>query len=113
MMRAAGKVTALIGTIEYHLAGQSVAGGKHDAGIVGPVPDVHELEEMAGTHVTLEASSHALDLGRIFAMDFHTAGIHKFHARSSGLSPDDGGIFRRQARAVSSRGADLPRVSPC
>ena len=38
----------------------------------------HELEEMGGTHATLEASSHALDLGRIYAMNFHTAGFTNF-----------------------------------
>src|SRR6202022_429545 len=29
-------------------------------------------------HATLEASSHALDLGRIFAMNFHTAAYTNF-----------------------------------
>src|SRR5207248_1532923 len=38
----------------------------------------HDLEQMGGTHATLEASSHALDLGRIFAMNFHTAGFTNF-----------------------------------
>ena len=33
----------------------------------------HELEMEGGTHVTFEASSHALDLGRIYGMKFHTA----------------------------------------
>jgi UDP-N-acetylmuramoyl-L-alanyl-D-glutamate--2,6-diaminopimelate ligase len=33
----------------------------------------HELEVAGGSHATLEASSHALDLGRIYAMHFHTA----------------------------------------
>ena len=33
---------------------------------------------MGGTHATLEASSHALHLGRIYAMQFHTAGFTNF-----------------------------------
>ncbi|MBV9613349.1 MAG: UDP-N-acetylmuramoyl-L-alanyl-D-glutamate--2,6-diaminopimelate ligase [Acidobacteriaceae bacterium] len=33
---------------------------------------------MGGTHATLEASSHALDLGRIYAMHFHTAAFTNF-----------------------------------
>ena len=37
-----------------------------------------ELEQLGGTHATLEASSHALDLGRIFAMNFHTAAYTNF-----------------------------------
>ncbi len=39
---------------------------------------IRELEQMGGTHATLEASSHALDLGRIYAMNFHTAGFTNF-----------------------------------
>ncbi|MGH9623652.1 MAG: UDP-N-acetylmuramoyl-L-alanyl-D-glutamate--2,6-diaminopimelate ligase, partial [Bryobacteraceae bacterium] len=38
----------------------------------------HDLEEAGGTHATLEASSHALDLGRIYAMQFHTAAFTNF-----------------------------------
>jgi UDP-N-acetylmuramoyl-L-alanyl-D-glutamate--2,6-diaminopimelate ligase len=37
-----------------------------------------ELERLGGTHVTFEASSHALDLGRIYAMNVHTAGFTNF-----------------------------------
>ena len=32
-----------------------------------------ELERMGGTFATMEASSHALALGRIYGMHFHTA----------------------------------------
>jgi UDP-N-acetylmuramoyl-L-alanyl-D-glutamate--2,6-diaminopimelate ligase len=32
-----------------------------------------ELEQQGGTHATLEVSSHALELRRVFGMDFHTA----------------------------------------
>lgn len=73
ILRAAGNTTALIGTIEYHLAGR-----------VLPAPnttpeslDLHrlfaELEQERGSHVTLEVSSHALALGRVYCLDFHTA----------------------------------------
>lgn len=78
MLRASGKVTALIGTIEYHLAG-------HVLPAVNTTPEsldlfriFHDLEEAGGTHATLEASSHALDLGRIYAMRFHTAAFTNF-----------------------------------
>jgi UDP-N-acetylmuramoyl-L-alanyl-D-glutamate--2,6-diaminopimelate ligase len=73
MLRAAGEVTALIGTIEYHLAG-------HVLPAVNTTPEsldlfrmFSELEQAGGTHATLEASSHALDLGRIYAMRFQVA----------------------------------------
>src|SRR3569833_2912533 len=38
----------------------------------------HDLEQAGGTHATLEASSHALDLGRIYNMQFHTAAWTNF-----------------------------------
>jgi UDP-N-acetylmuramoyl-L-alanyl-D-glutamate--2,6-diaminopimelate ligase len=38
----------------------------------------HDLEQAGGTHATLEASSHALDLGRIYGMHFHTAAFTNF-----------------------------------
>ena len=78
MLRAAGKTTALIGTIEYHLAGRVLPAVNTTPESLDLFRMFHELEQMGGTHATLEASSHALDLGRIFAMEFHTAGFTNF-----------------------------------
>ncbi len=75
ILRAAGKVTALIGTIEYHLGGRVLPAVNTTPESLDLFHMFHELEEMGGTHATLEASSHALDLGRIYAMRFHTAGF--------------------------------------
>ncbi len=33
----------------------------------------HELEQAGGTHATMEVSSHALALGRVYGITFHTA----------------------------------------
>ncbi len=78
MLRAAGKTTALIGTIEYHLAGRVLPAVNTTPESLDLFRMFHELQEMGGTHATLEASSHALDLGRIYAMHFHTAGFTNF-----------------------------------
>ncbi len=78
MLRAAGKITALIGTIEYHLAGRVLPAVNTTPESLDLFRMFHELEEMGGTHATLEASSHALDLARIYAMQFHTAGFTNF-----------------------------------
>ncbi|MBV8549890.1 MAG: UDP-N-acetylmuramoyl-L-alanyl-D-glutamate--2,6-diaminopimelate ligase [Acidobacteriaceae bacterium] len=78
MLQAAGKVTALIGTIEYHLGGRVLPAVNTTPESLDLFRMFHDLEEMGGTHATLEASSHALDLGRIFAMNFHTAGFTNF-----------------------------------
>ena len=78
MLRAAGKTTALIGTIEYHLAGRVLPAVNTTPESLDFVRMFAELLEAGGTHATLEASSHALDLGRIYAMNFHTAGFTNF-----------------------------------
>ncbi len=78
ILRAAGKTTALIGTIEYHLAGRVLPAVNTTPESLDLFRMFSELEQMGGTHATLEASSHALDLGRIFAMSFHTAGFTNF-----------------------------------
>ena len=78
MLRAAGKTTALIGTIEYHLAGRVLPAVNTTPESLDLFRMFHDLEQMGGTHATLEASSHALDLGRIFAMEFRAAGFTNF-----------------------------------
>jgi UDP-N-acetylmuramoyl-L-alanyl-D-glutamate--2,6-diaminopimelate ligase len=73
ILRAAGKTTAVIGTIEYHLAGRVLPA-------VNTTPeslDLHrifaELAAAGGTHVTMEVSSHALALGRVYGVNFACA----------------------------------------
>ena len=73
ILRAAGKTTALVGTIEYHLAGRVLPA-------VNTTPeslDLHrlftELEAAGGSHAVMEVSSHALALGRVYGLNFHTA----------------------------------------
>lgn len=78
ILRTAGKTTALVGTIEYHLAGRVLPAVNTTPESLDLFRMFHELEQAGGTHATLEASSHALDLGRIYAMNFHTAAFTNF-----------------------------------
>src|ERR1700761_533350 len=78
ILRAAGKTTALIGTIEYHLANRVLPAINTTPESLDLFAMFAELEKLGGTHATLEASSHALDLRRIYAMDFHAAGFTNF-----------------------------------
>ena len=73
ILRAAGKTTALVGTIEYHLAGRVLPA-------VNTTPEsldlnrlLADLEKEGGTHAVMEVSSHALALGRVYGLQFHTA----------------------------------------
>lgn len=73
ILREAGLVTGLIGTIEYRLAGE-----RRDAPNTTPesldiMQFATELEKRGGEHLVSEISSHALALGRVYGFHFHTA----------------------------------------
>ena len=73
ILRAAGHTTALIGTIEYHLAGRVLPAVNTTPESLDLVRLFRELEAAGGSHVTMEVSSHALALGRVYGLRFHTA----------------------------------------
>jgi UDP-N-acetylmuramoyl-L-alanyl-D-glutamate--2,6-diaminopimelate ligase len=73
VLRASGHTTALVGTIEYHLAGRVLPAVNTTPESLDLVRLFAELERAGGTHATLEVSSHALALGRVYGFHFHTA----------------------------------------
>src|SRR5690349_18033415 len=73
ILRHAGKTTAVVGTIEYRLAGQVRAAVNTTPESLDLYRLFHELEQMGGSHATMEVSSHALALGRVYGIAFHTA----------------------------------------
>jgi len=73
IFRTAGGTTALIGTIEYHLGGQVLPAVNTTPESLDLYRLLADLERIGGTFATMEVSSHALALGRIYGMRFHTA----------------------------------------
>jgi UDP-N-acetylmuramoyl-L-alanyl-D-glutamate--2,6-diaminopimelate ligase len=73
VLRAAGHTTALIGTIEYHLAGRVLPAVNTTPESLDLVRIFDELLRAGGSHATMEVSSHALELGRVYGLRFHTA----------------------------------------
>jgi UDP-N-acetylmuramoyl-L-alanyl-D-glutamate--2,6-diaminopimelate ligase len=73
ILRGAGLTTALVGTIEYRLGPKILPA----ANTTPESLDLHrlfaELDQIGGTHATMEISSHALALGRVYGIEFHTA----------------------------------------
>jgi UDP-N-acetylmuramoyl-L-alanyl-D-glutamate--2,6-diaminopimelate ligase len=75
ILRAAGKTTMLAGTIEYHLGAKVLPA----ANTTPESLDLHRM--LAELHAmdshpkaaTMEVSSHALALGRVYGLQFHTA----------------------------------------
>ena len=73
VLRAAGHTTALLGTIEYHLAGRVLKAVNTTPESLDLVRLFAELESAGGSYVTMEVSSHALALRRVHGLRFHTA----------------------------------------
>jgi UDP-N-acetylmuramoyl-L-alanyl-D-glutamate--2,6-diaminopimelate ligase len=73
VLRTAGKTTALVGTIEYRVAGRTLAAVNTTPESLDLYRILHTLEQAGGTHATMEVSSHALALGRVYGMTFHSA----------------------------------------
>lgn len=73
LLHAAGKTTALAGTIEYRLAGKVFPAVNTTPESLDLFRLLSGLESLGGTHATLEVSSHALALGRVHGMRFRTA----------------------------------------
>jgi UDP-N-acetylmuramoyl-L-alanyl-D-glutamate--2,6-diaminopimelate ligase len=75
ILRTAGRTTMLAGTIEYHLGSKILPA----ANTTPESLDLHrmlaELDAMTGAAkcATMEVSSHALALGRVYALQFQTA----------------------------------------
>ncbi|HKW99696.1 MAG TPA: UDP-N-acetylmuramoyl-L-alanyl-D-glutamate--2,6-diaminopimelate ligase [Bryobacteraceae bacterium] len=73
ILRAAGNTTALIGTIEYRLGDRVLPAVNTTPESLDLYRLFAELEQIGGTFATMEVSSHALALGRVYGMRFHTA----------------------------------------
>jgi UDP-N-acetylmuramoyl-L-alanyl-D-glutamate--2,6-diaminopimelate ligase len=72
ILRAAGFVTGLMGTIEYRLAGKSRTAVNTTPRSLDTLRFAAELYAQGGTHLTMEVSSHALALERVYGFHFHT-----------------------------------------
>ncbi|MEQ1887192.1 MAG: UDP-N-acetylmuramoyl-L-alanyl-D-glutamate--2,6-diaminopimelate ligase [Bryobacteraceae bacterium] len=73
LLRSTGKTTAMIGTIEYRMADQVRGAANTTPESLDVFRMAAELERLGGTHFTMEVSSHALALARVYGMRFHTA----------------------------------------
>jgi UDP-N-acetylmuramoyl-L-alanyl-D-glutamate--2,6-diaminopimelate ligase len=73
LLRSAGNTTALIGTIEYHVAGEVRAAVNTTPESLDLYRLFDDLLRAGGSHATMEVSSHALALGRVYGVSFHTA----------------------------------------
>jgi UDP-N-acetylmuramoyl-L-alanyl-D-glutamate--2,6-diaminopimelate ligase len=78
VLRAAGKTTAMIGTIEYRMGKKTLPAPNTTPESLDLARLFSELHTLGGTHVTMEVSSHALGLGRVYGLQFQTAVFTNF-----------------------------------
>jgi UDP-N-acetylmuramoyl-L-alanyl-D-glutamate--2,6-diaminopimelate ligase len=98
LLRAAGKITGLIGTIEYRLADEARPSPNTTPESLDVMRFVSELEARGGTHLITEVSSHALALGRVHGFRFHTAvftNLTRDHLDFHGTMEEYGAAKRR------------------
>ncbi|MBI5282759.1 MAG: UDP-N-acetylmuramoyl-L-alanyl-D-glutamate--2,6-diaminopimelate ligase [Candidatus Solibacter usitatus] len=111
MLRHAGYVTGMAGTILYRLADRELPA-------VNTTPDSLDLARLmrqvcdaGGTHFTFEVSSHALALGRVDGFTFHTAvftNLTRDHLDFHGGMDD---YFAAKQRLFDGAGGPPPRFA--
>ncbi len=73
LLRSAGKTTARLGTIEHRIGDRAVPAVNTTPESLDVIRFLAELRNIGGSHATMEVSSHGLEIGRVFGMDFHAA----------------------------------------
>ncbi|WP_367136691.1 UDP-N-acetylmuramoyl-L-alanyl-D-glutamate--2,6-diaminopimelate ligase [Saccharothrix sp. HUAS TT1] len=102
-LRAAGRVTGLIGTVETR-----VAGSRLDSALTTPeAPDLQALLavmlECGTTDVTMEVSSHALRLGRVAGVGYAVGAFTNLSQDHLDFHPDMEDYFRTKAELFDGR----------
>jgi len=105
VLKAAGRETGLIGTVETRIAGERL-----DSALTTPeAPDLHALlavmEERGVTDVTMEVSSHALRLGRVGGVGFAVGAFTNLSQDHLDFHPDMEDYFRTKALLFDGRAA--------
>jgi UDP-N-acetylmuramoyl-L-alanyl-D-glutamate--2,6-diaminopimelate ligase len=111
IFRQNGNITGMIGTVEYRLAGRRLPAVNTTPESLDLFEFLVELGREAGTHATMEVSSHALALGRVYAMQFHTAvftNLTRDHLDFHGTMEE---YFAAKEQLFLSQGAPGPRYA--
>ena len=106
-----GKVPALIGTIEYHIAGRILAASH-------TTPESLELNQLftealasGATDAVMEVSSHALEQGRVFGFPFEAAVFTNLTRDHLDYHHDMESYFAAKRMLFTGQGARPPRIA--
>jgi UDP-N-acetylmuramoyl-L-alanyl-D-glutamate--2,6-diaminopimelate ligase len=108
VLRAAGKTTALVGTIEYRVAGEARPAVNTTPESLDLYRIFHDLERAGGSHATMEVSSHALALDRVYGIYFHTAVFTNLTRDHLDFHGDMDSYFAAKQMLFSPEGAPEP-----
>src|ERR1019366_6376198 len=103
--------TAMIGTIEYHLAGRVLKAVNTTPESLDLLRLFSELESAGGTHVIMEVSSHALALGRVHGLNFHTTVFTNLTRDHLDFHGDMDAYFAAKQLLFEGAGGAPPRVA--
>ncbi len=111
VLRQAGKTTAMIGTIEYRMGLKTLPAPNTTPESLDLARLFSELDAMGGTHVTMEVSSHALALGRVYGLHFHTAVFTNFTRDHLDYHGTMENYFAAKKMLLDGAGAPPPRFA--
>ncbi len=111
LLRAAGKTTALLGTIRHSVGDESERAINTTPESLDIVRLFARLRGIAGTHATMEASSHALALERIRGMRFHTTVFTNLTPEHLDFHGDMEAYAAAKRRLFQGAGTDPPECS--
>ncbi len=111
LLNAAGKITALAGTIEYRVAGTVLPAVNTTPESLDLYRLLEQLRQAGGTHATMEVSSHALALGRVHGVRFHTALFTNFTRDHLDFHSDMQTYFEAKCALFAGQDAPPPRYA--
>lgn len=111
IFRAAGRIPALIGTICYDLAGDIRTSINTTPESLDLYRLLDEAASRGATDGALEVSSHALALGRVWAMDFETAIFTNLTRDHLDFHPSMEEYFASKCLLFTGQGAPPPRAA--
>lgn len=109
ILHADGRTTGRFGTIEHRVGERAQAALNTTPESLELVRWMAELVEIGGVNATLEASSHGLAIGRIYAMEFHTAVFTNLSRDHLDLHADMAAYARAKGLLFVGAGARPPR----
>ncbi len=111
VMRAAGRKTALVGTIEYRVAGEVRPAANTTPESLDFYRLMAELRALGGAALTAEISSHALALGRVRGLTFHTAILTNVTRDHLDFHPSMEAYFDAKCELFRGQDAPAPRFA--